>query len=31
VQLRGGLIASNQVYFDRSALLAAIHAKRDGG
>ena len=30
VQLRGGLIASNQVYFDRSALLAAIEAVRLG-
>ena len=31
VQLRGGLIASNQVYFDRSPLLTAIRATRDGG
>jgi hypothetical protein len=28
VQLRGGLITSNQVYFDRSPLLAAIEAAR---
>ena len=28
VQLRGGLIASNQVFFDRSELLAAIRAAR---
>ena len=28
VQLRGGLIASNRVYFDRSPLLAAIAAVR---
>jgi hypothetical protein len=30
VQLRGGLIASNQVFFDRSALLEAIRAARGG-
>ena len=28
VQLRGGLIAPNQVFFDRSELLAAIRAAR---
>ncbi|MGH7288642.1 MAG: hypothetical protein ACREI8_11560 [Myxococcota bacterium] len=28
VQLRGGLIASNQVFFDRGELLAAIRATR---
>ena len=30
VQLRGGLIASNQVYFDRSPLPAAVEAARAG-
>jgi hypothetical protein len=30
VQLRGGRIYSNRVFFDRTALLAAIRASRAG-